>query len=1172
MKKTTINLKLLSLLLLTLSSNVYAWWNSNWNHKVPITINNTSATSVTNYEVKLTINSTNAPNFVWSNNGDDIRFVDTDDLTLIPHFLEDFDAVAMTAIVWVSVPAISAAGSRDINFYYDNSTAATTSDASSAFSQTGIKYHTKNSTFDPTTQASADSTFESTADGVGGYGCTHFTDYTSIDNQSQFGVVGSNNMEIIYTSEMFFNVPIAATWEFRFGGDSGDGGSIYVDNTVIEELWAPNGLADDMWWSNSWASYATSQEILYGTQALSTGYHVLRYIGYEQCCDGGATLQFSTNAGTTWQAFNTTNLSIVSPQCPVNTVTSSFGPEETFDVTIAFVNSTLTGDTLSINWISESENFNVGYNIWVQNKSNKWSKLNKNLVTSKSINSLKPLEYSQNFQLDKDIIKFQLSTINTSGHEDFYRSYDLNKTYGIKPKEQKIDWTQIQQENKQLRHIANINKSANNATSIINIQSKNTGLMRIYNSDLLPFGFDLTNYANTDIAISHKGIAIARNILTDKTTGEKYIDFFVKQANPTDSLYLDYSVYQLSIDSQLAKEASTNNTTEPLTTTSSYIEMMQRNKNLTYSLASTYDDPWFEKLLYNSGNGANYSIDFILDENIQLQQGFSLDLTLLGLTNFAGNPQTNPDHHLKVSVNQNTIYDERSDGLFEWNISTRINGQFLTHGTNTLTFELVNDTGFAADLVYFDKLKLSYTRNLVAINDLLEFNNSTQNTQFNLSGFSTQELVAYAENSTGDLYPLQLPNNTTNPDVLFENSFETSFKNTANNGFFITGINSNNENHYWIATANQLLSPSLIEATSLPSINTDNADYLIIAHPNFINPTIQNFKTSKQQQGYSTTIINWYDIVQQYGYGYDTPEALQAFLTDSYKQKSFDYVLLVGGQTYDYNDYLNNNALSFIPTNYRQTSTQINYAPTDFPYTDINNDFQADFALGRWPVRTQQDLSNIVSKTIQWQQSHPKTSNKTLLIAEQIDNNTINFANQSDEIVTELGIDPTTVSRVYIDDYLAANNPNPVTSARGDIINLVDNGIDNIIFDGHGSPTSWAYQGIIKAQHVSDFNNTTYPTFLSPLSCYTTYYQSPSINTLAHQWLFSGEYGAVAIQGAMVLGFYQSNQTMNVNVLEQMYNQGQTIGNAILTSKQQLQPNDDLLINWNLLGDPSLRF
>jgi hypothetical protein len=692
--------------------------------------------------------------------------------------------------------------------------------------------------------------------------------------------------------------------------------------------------------------------------------------------------------------------------------------------------------------------------------------------------------------------------------------------------------------------------------------------MRIYSSDLLPFGFDLTSYSNTDIAISHKGIAIARNILTDKITGEKYIDFFVKQVNSTDSLYLDYSVYQLSIDPQLVKETSTNNVTKPLTITTDYIETTQRNKNLSYSLASTYDDPWFEKLLYNSGNGATYSIDFTLDESVQLQQDLSLDLTLLGLTNFAGNPQTNPDHHLKVSVNQNTIYDERSDGLFQWNINATINSQLLTHGINTLNFELVNDTGFVADLVYFDKLKLAYKRNLVATNDLLEFNDSSQNTQFNLSGFSTEYLVAYAENSTGDLYQLQLPNNTINPDILFENSFET----TANNGFYLTGINSTNENHYWVATENQLIRPSLIEATSLPSINTGNADYLIIAHPNFINSTLQNFTASKQQQGYSTIIINWYDIVQQYGYGYDTPQSLQSFLTDAYNQNIFDYVLLVGGQTYDYNDYLNNNALSFIPTNYRQTSTQINYAPTDFPYTDINKDFQADFALGRWPVRTQQDLSNIVNKTIQWQQNHPKNNLKTLLIAEQKDTKNTDFAGQVNSIVTDLNLNSSSVSRVFIDDYLAANDPNPIVNARSNIIQLVNNGIDNIIFDGHGSPTSWAYQGIVKAQHVSSFNNTIYPTFLSPLSCYTTYYQSPSINTLAHQWLFSGEYGAVAIQGAMVLGFYQSNQTMNVTILDKMYNQGQTIGNAILTSKQQLQPNDDLLINWNLLGDPSLRF
>ena len=214
----TINLMqmLLTLFLLLLSNSALAWWDSNWNHKVPIIVNNSSATAVSNYEIKLTINTSNAPNFVWANNGDDIRFVDSDDLTLIPHFLEDYDAVAMTAIIWVSVPAIAAAGSRDINFYYDNAAASTTSNAVTTFSQSGVKYHSKNSTFDPANQATADSTFEATSDGIAGYGCTHFINYTNKDNAGT--IAGGSGTDIIYTTEFFFESTVATTWEFRYGG------------------------------------------------------------------------------------------------------------------------------------------------------------------------------------------------------------------------------------------------------------------------------------------------------------------------------------------------------------------------------------------------------------------------------------------------------------------------------------------------------------------------------------------------------------------------------------------------------------------------------------------------------------------------------------------------------------------------------------------------------------------------------------------------------------------------------------------------------------------------------------------------------------------------------------------------------------------------------------------
>ncbi|EDY86332.1 hypothetical protein GP5015_1806 [gamma proteobacterium HTCC5015] len=121
----------------------------------------------------------------------------------------------------------------------------------------------------------------------------------------------------MYFSEAWFPVGSGeeGIWTFRFGGDFGYGGGLYVDDQVIDEDWANN-----LWWANNWGSPSVVQ----GSISLTQGYHSIRIIGFEDCCDGGATVQFRKPGGA-YQAWNTTNLDIRSRQCHAREPTVSFG-------------------------------------------------------------------------------------------------------------------------------------------------------------------------------------------------------------------------------------------------------------------------------------------------------------------------------------------------------------------------------------------------------------------------------------------------------------------------------------------------------------------------------------------------------------------------------------------------------------------------------------------------------------------------------------------------------------------------------------------------------------------------------------------------------------------------------------------------------------------------------
>lgn len=1159
----------LIILCLSNSATVLAWWDSDWNHRVNITIDNTSSSNVTNYEVKLTIDTSNAPSFDWSNNGDDMRFIDNDDMTELSFFIESFDAIAETATVWVSVPSITAMSSSDLYLYYDNGMVSNASDASTTFSQTGLKYHTRNSTFDPDSLASAQANFDGIADGITGFGCSNVSAFTSLENSELYG---SNNAMAL-TSEVFFEMPSSGTLQLRLGGDFGDGGGLYVDNTVIEELWGPVGTGDDMWWANSWTSFTSSQEILYGSITLTAGYHVLRHIGFEQCCDGDSTLEYRIGTSGPWLAFNTSNLSLVSPQCPVPTA-ASFAAEETFDAIISYVNSTFDGRSLVIKWESSSESFNIGYNIWLQDISGKWYKSNTALIPSQKINSLTPLQYTHRINNSASVHFFQISSVDINGQEDFYRSYEVKKSYGRQVAAQTINWPMINQKysETQANRLQQKSSALNNVDHrnlIVNIKTSKTGITRVYFDQLISAGLDLTQFDHADLAVSQKGQAVARNIYIGNSHTDSYLEFFAKPLNDHDALYMTQAIYQISNQPLLVKKSKQASPHRPLTVSQSFKSTKTRDNNHVYNFASSSSDPWFEKLLFNVGNGDTYRLEFQKPTDEVYNDVINLKLKMMGLTDYPGDAIQAPDHHLRVVLNgEQIIFDGFEDGVVDWRINMPLRSHQLNQGLNTLDLILVNDTGYIADLVYFDTFEITHNKILSKSTQPLLFSTDQNNTEFQLSGFTNADIIAYAQNDTGDLFQLNIAALPSNTDQIFQDQFES----LNIHYHYIDAIKSAGNHHYWFSDQQAALNPDDIYLSNRVDINFDDSDYLIIADDHFINQDLEHFKNVKQQQGFKTTIISWQDIVEQHGYGYPTAETLSGFLKSAHQNYRFTHVLLVGAQTYDYNNNLAINTVNFIPTHYRKTNVNFHFTPTDFPFTDINHDGHPNFALGRWPVRSTQELQTIINKTLTWQQQHPSNNIRSLLIAEQQDLNAINFAEQADMVAETLQLDFNLTKKVYLDEYLSFFPNDPITQAKNDLINHVNAGLDLVIYDGHGSPTTWAYQNLFNTQDVTQFNNIQQPFLLSPLSCYTTYYENPTTNTLAHQMLFSGENAAVAIQGAMVLSQYSSNQNMTTAVLKDMIEQQSTLGEAIMRAKIDLfDANDDNIINWSLLGDPSIQ-
>jgi len=138
------------------------------------------------------------------------------------------------------------------------------------------------------------------------------------------------------------------------------------------------------------------------------------------------------------------------------------------------------------------------------------------------------------------------------------------------------------------------------------------------------------------------------------------------------------------------------------------------------------------------------------------------------------------------------------------------------------------------------------------------------------------------------------------------------------------------------------------------------------------------------------------------------------------------YVLLVGADTRDYKKYLIPNSISFIPTFYASSEAVIHFAPSDPLLADIDGDSVQDVAIGRFPVRTQDDLIYMINKTLQYAKAshHEK---KALFAADNPDG-FISFSDSSDNLIAEIPLD-WTVDKAYIENLGVVGVNNAITTS-----------------------------------------------------------------------------------------------------------------------------------------------
>lgn len=149
------------------------WYDTDWNNRMQFTALNSSVSGtdvLTNMTLAIILDSNHSDIFTGAkSDGSDLRITDTTGTVILSHELVSYDNSGQTAEIWIKYPDFSSR-KKDIYVYYGNSSASSSSDPSSVWSDYALVLHYES---DPADATQTDSSGNNNATNTGAWSTTH---------------------------------------------------------------------------------------------------------------------------------------------------------------------------------------------------------------------------------------------------------------------------------------------------------------------------------------------------------------------------------------------------------------------------------------------------------------------------------------------------------------------------------------------------------------------------------------------------------------------------------------------------------------------------------------------------------------------------------------------------------------------------------------------------------------------------------------------------------------------------------------------------------------------------------------------------------------------------------------------------------------------------------------
>lgn len=544
-----------------------------------------------------------------------------------------------------------------------------------------------------------------------------------------------------------------------------------------------------------------------------------------------------------------------------------------------------------------------------------------------------------------------------------------------------------------------------------------------------------------------------------------------------------------------------------------------------------------------------------------------LTVHLRGVTSYTAQ---DPDHHARVSVNGHLAGDFTFDGQNELVATVSVPLAWLNEGGNALQVELPNDLPVAYDAMYINKFSLVYPRQFSAAANGLSFSTELYGNHL-VDGFSTDDVMIVdvtddfeAPNVLGNIEIGGTPGNYSARFLSPDHAFGGDFIGAA------------------ISSLPLPESMSAVTASNLRD-SRNQGSYLIITPPDFL-ASVQALASYRQSRGHVVKIATTDDIYNEFGFGVQSPTALQTFLRYAHSHWSTPpkYVLLVGDGTYDPKGYLGpvSGNTNFMPVPLVQTSFM--QAGSDSWYALMDDhDAVPDLILGRLPVGTSAQLDRIIGRMIAYE-STPDSATWERKITIVEDNVEAGHEETDDHFAQTVAAIEAKIPANYTQQLVSQDSLGGVAQARQALVDDINAGTLVVNYVGHGSIQLWASELLFQNSSVATLNNTNLPVVVA-MNCLNNYFFFPGFTSLSETMLEAETGGAIGYWSSTGLSTPQWQELLNVGFYDALFGNTHalaatagspiTLGSAVHTATLTLTGHpeaNDVLQTFAILGDPAL--